>query len=143
MRTEADIPFGQLLGYGLIPGGLIDTILFVDMNVADALLAAEFGQYSRRVVPVGCRANQQRDIQLLELVSQCLEVAQLEVDLGGGVIMCAPLAGAEQKQRQGGALLHRREQGGVVMHTEVVTKPDQLHCVIPEKLYITDERVRM
>ncbi len=67
------------------------------------------------------------DVERGEGVGEGREVAQPEVDLGGGVVVRTPLAGGDDVERdeavvgEGGG----GEEGGVVVDAEVAAKPDE------------------
>ena len=101
-------------------------VFVVDLHCGNVMCLAEARQYLRCFAPGVGLGDQQRHIELVQLLLQLRQVTQPEIHLGWRIIVGLPFAGAEQKQRHRRARRHGGGEGAVVVHAQVGAKPHQL-----------------
>ncbi len=116
----------ERLSHGVIPGGFVHPVFVVEMQVFETLFPGQVEQHLGRLLPALRTPDQQRDAQCLERLAQLGEVAQPEVDLDRSLVMFLPLGRTQQKDGDDLSLFSGSMQGGMVMGTQVGTKPDEL-----------------
>ena len=126
MPLESYALLRQQAGAGFVAAAFMHAVFVVDLHCGNVMCLAEARQYLRCFAPGVGLGDQQRHIELVQLLLQVRQVTQPEIHLGRRVMVGLPLAWAEQKQRHGRAGSHGRGEGAVVVHAQVGAKPHQL-----------------
>ncbi|MNE16087.1 hypothetical protein D3C80_1090180 [compost metagenome] len=105
--------------HGLIAAAFIGAIFFIEVHAGDCKLPAQFEQHGGGRIPGFGTADQQRDVQLGQVLPECAQIAQPEIHFAGGVIMALPLPWREQIHGNHRPVRAGGSQGGVIVDSQI------------------------